>query len=64
MAVLILFKSTYELNFWAASLKGAVDTEGFCSHRKYECSAMIAVAGKWNYSYNGVVRNKSIHTDT
>jgi len=44
MAVLILFKSADELNFWAANLKGAEDTEGFCFHRKYECSAMIAVA--------------------
>jgi len=25
-------------------LKGAVDVEGFCFHRKKECSAMIAVA--------------------
>jgi hypothetical protein len=47
MAVLILlFKSVDELNFSAADLKGAEDTEGFCFHRKYECSAMIAVAGK------------------
>ena len=46
MAVLILFKSADELNFWAANLKGAEDTEGFCFHKKYECSAMIAVAGQ------------------
>ena len=44
MAVLILFKSADELNFRAANLKGAEDTEGFCFHKKYECSAMIAVA--------------------
>jgi len=44
MAVLILFKSADELNFWAANLKTVEDTEGFCFHRKYECSAMIAVA--------------------
>ena len=46
MAALILPKSADELNFWAANLKGAKDTEGFCFHRKYECSAMIAVAGQ------------------
>ena len=46
MAVLILLKSADELNFWAASLKGSEDAEGFCFHRKYECSAMIAVAGQ------------------
>ena len=46
MAVLILFKSADELNFWMADLKRSEDTEGFCFHRKYECSAMIAVAGQ------------------
>ena len=46
MAVLILPRSAHELNFWAANLKGAEDFEGFCFHRKYECSAMIAVAGQ------------------
>jgi len=46
IAVLILFKSADELNFWAASLKGEEDSEGFSFHRKYECSAMIAVAGQ------------------
>jgi hypothetical protein len=46
MAVLILFKSADELNFSTANLKGAEDTEGFSFHRKYEHSAMIAVAGK------------------
>ena len=45
MAVLILFKSADELNFWAANLKGEEDTAGFWFHRIYECSAMIAVAG-------------------
>ena len=44
MAVLIFLKSADELSFWIANLKGAEDTEGFCFHRKYECSAMIAVA--------------------
>ena len=44
MAVLILFKSVDELNFWIANLMGSEDTEGFCFHRKNECSAMIAVA--------------------
>ena len=44
MAVLIFSKSTDELNFCTANLKGTEDTEGFCFHRKYECSAMIAVA--------------------
>ena len=46
MAVLILFKSADELNFWIANLKAAEDTEVFCFHSKYECSAMIAVAGE------------------
>ena len=45
MVDLILFKSADELNFWTANLKGAEDTEGFCFHKKYECSAMIAVTG-------------------
>ena len=44
MAILIFFKSADELNFSMANLKGIEDTEGFCFHRKYECSAMIAVA--------------------
>ena len=46
MAVLILFKSADELDFWAANLKGAEDTEGFSFHRKYEFSAMMTVAGQ------------------
>ena len=46
MAVLILSKSADELNFWAATLKGAKDCDCFCLQRKYECSAMIAVAVK------------------
>ena len=44
MAVLIFFKSADKLSFWMANLKGEEDTEGFCFHRTYECSAMIAVA--------------------
>jgi len=28
-----------------ANLKGTVDAEGFCFHKIYECSEMIAVAG-------------------
>ena len=44
MAVLILIRSADELNFWTANLKGTEDSEGCCFHRKYECSAMIAVA--------------------
>ena len=43
MAVLIFVKSTDKLNFWMANSKGAKDLEGFCFHRKYECSAMIVV---------------------
>ena len=27
-----------------ANLKGVEDAEGFCFHREYECSAMMAVA--------------------
>ena len=46
MAVLIFFKSANEWSFSMANLKGAKDPEGFCFHRKYECSAMIAVAEK------------------
>ena len=44
MAVLIFFKWADDLIFWMANLKGAEDAEGFCFHRKKECSAMIAVA--------------------
>ena len=44
MPVLIFIKSANKLNFWMANLKGAEDAGGFCFHRKYECSAMIAVA--------------------
>ena len=44
MAVLIFAKSADKLNFWMANLKGREDIEGFCFHRKNECSAMIAVA--------------------
>ena len=43
MAVLIFAKSADELNVWMANSKGLEDLEGFCFHRKYECSAMIAV---------------------
>ena len=43
MAVLIFAKFADKLNFSMANLKGAEDLEGFCFHRKYECSAMIAV---------------------
>jgi len=46
MAVLILFKQADELNSWAANLKEAEDFEGSSFHKKYECSAMIAVAGQ------------------
>jgi len=44
MAVLIFFKLSDDLSFSIANLKGVEDAEGFCFHRKYECSAMIAVA--------------------
>ena len=44
MAVLIFAKSADKLNFWMANSKRAEDFEGFCFHRKNECSAMIAVA--------------------
>ena len=44
MAVLIFSKSTDKLSFSMANSKGAEDDEGFSFHRKYECSAMIAVA--------------------
>ena len=43
MAVLIFVKLADKLNFWMANSKGVQDLEGFCFHRKYECSAMIAV---------------------
>ena len=43
MAVLIFAKSADKLNFWIANSKGAKEVEGFCFHRKYEWSAMIAV---------------------
>ena len=43
MAVLIFAKSADELNFWMANSKGAKDLEGFGFHKKYECSAMIAI---------------------
>ena len=46
MAVLILFTSTSKLNVSTADLKGEEDAEGFCFHRKYECSAMMTVAGQ------------------
>ena len=44
MAVWMFFKSADELNFWMANLKGMEENEGFCFHRKNECSAMIVVA--------------------
>ena len=44
MPVLIFFNSGDKLNFSIANLKGVEDVEGFCFHRKYECSAMTAVA--------------------
>ena len=44
IAVLIFFNLTDELSFWMADLMGTEDAEGFCCHRKYECSAIIAVA--------------------
>ena len=43
MAVLIFAKSADKLNFSMANSKGAKELDGFCFHRKYECSAMIAV---------------------
>ena len=43
MAVLIFAKSADKLNFWMANSKGAKELDGFRFHRKYECSAMIAV---------------------
>ena len=43
MAVFIFAKSADNLNFWMANSNGAAELEGFCFHRKYECSAMIAV---------------------
>ena len=43
MAVLIFVKLADKLNFSKANLKGTGDAEGFCFHRKNECSAMIAV---------------------
>ena len=46
MAVLIFAKSADKLNFWMANSKEAEEVEGFCFHRKNECSAMIAVAEK------------------
>ena len=66
MAILMFFKSADKLNFWMANLKGAGDVEGFCFHRQYECSAMIAVTDseKQNSGYDGVVRNEGIHTNT
>ena len=44
MAVSIFFKSADELNFSTANSKGTEDADGFSFHRKYECSAMMAVA--------------------
>ena len=41
---LIFIDLSDELNFWMANLMGPEDAEGFCFHRKKECSAMIAVA--------------------
>ena len=46
MAVLIFAKWADKLNFWMANSKGAEEVEGFCFHRKNECSAMIAVTDK------------------
>ena len=46
MAILIFAKSANKLNFWMANSKGAEEVEGFCFHRKNECSAMIAVTEK------------------
>ena len=43
IAVFIFAKSADELNFWMANSNGAEELEGFCLHRKNECSAMIAV---------------------
>ena len=61
MAVLIFFKSEDKLNFWTANPKGTEDGEGLCFHRKYECSAMMAVAEQQSSSYDRVVRNESTH---
>ena len=46
MAVLIFAKSADKWNFSMANSKGTEEFEGFCVHRKNECSAMIAVADK------------------
>ena len=43
MAVLIFGKAADKSDFWMANSKGAKELEGFCFHRKNECSAMIAV---------------------
>ena len=43
MAVLIFAMSADSLNFSMANSNRAEDLEGFCFHRKNECSAMIAV---------------------
>ena len=44
-----------------ANWMGTEDDEGFCFHRKNECSAMIAVAEQESSSYDAVVRNESTH---
>ena len=46
-----------------ANLKGMEENEGFCFHRKNECSAMMVVAEQQNSIYDRVVRNKSAHTN-
>ena len=43
MAVLIFVKSADNLNSRMANSKEAGELEGFCFHRKYECSAIMAV---------------------
>ena len=41
---------------------GAEDAEGFCFHRKNECSAVMAVTEQKKRSYDELVRNeKSTH---
>ena len=64
MAVLILVKSAEKLSFLMADVKGAEDVEGFCFHRRNECSAMIAVTEQYNSSNDKMVINASIHTNT
>ena len=42
---------------------GAEDAEGFCFHRKNECSAVMAVTEQKKSSYDELVRNEKVHTN-